>query len=40
MKVPGRKKRVTRVMMRMDTVSDFVFSARMCISLVINSMLS
>jgi len=38
--VPGRKKRVTRVIMRMDTASDLVFRARVCISFVINHILS
>jgi len=40
MNVPGKKKRVTRVIIRIDTVSDFVLRARICMSFVINSMFS
>jgi hypothetical protein len=36
--VPGKKKRVTRVIIRIDTVSDCVLRARICMSLVINTM--
>ena len=40
MKVPGRKNKVTRVMILIETVSCFVFCAIMCISQVMNSMFS
>ena len=38
MNVPGRKNRVTRVIIRIETVSCVVFRARTCISLVMTSM--
>ena len=39
MKVPGRKNKVTRVMILIDTVSCLVFCAISCISFVDFSML-
>ncbi len=39
-KVPGKKKSVTRVMILMETVSCFVFRAMSCISFVMFSMAS
>ena len=39
MKVPGKKNKVTQVMIFMETVSSFVFAASVCISLVKTSIL-